>query len=442
MDAIDPEKSKFINYDDLNRLVQVDEGIPPRAGGTPLPVEDYAYDEEGNRTASHLSSLYTSNDHNQLLEDDAFTYAYDAKGNRVSKTSKADGAVETYMYDSQNRLVGYASDTTVASYIYDALERRVAKTVDGAQMAYIYDTSIKDPLAHDDIVMTFDTDGPAVLTRRWTHSAAVDEPIGFEDYTSGSGAGSGAERLMFADRQGAILWVTEPVGGSVVAAYEYEGYGVITQTEGALTQPYGFTGREYDVESGLYYYRTRAMDPSNGLFLQQDPLEFKAGSFNVFGYVQQNPYRFSDPTGMISTTEFRKASADYAATGISVFTPDMEATIALSGSIARALQFSVTGTNIDAIPAINKPNCSSKILSMLQAMKPTSLPRCKGTDKDYKNLLKMSKISIAILARRGITEACFSGGDDGNHGTGPTGALAQLYTQLANCKRLIHLGTQ
>jgi hypothetical protein len=69
--------------------VQVAEGLPVTMGGVPFPVEDYAYDGEGNCTASHLSAIYASNDHNQLLEDDSYTYAYDAKGNRISRTAKA-----------------------------------------------------------------------------------------------------------------------------------------------------------------------------------------------------------------------------------------------------------------------------------------------------------------------------------------------------------------
>ncbi len=176
-----------------------------------------------------------------MLEDDDYTYAYDTKGNRVSRTSKATGDVETYSYDSQNRLVGYASPTTTASYAYDALERRIAKTVASTVTAYIYDTSKDGPLAFDDIVEEWDTTDPTlpVLTRRWQHSPSVDEPVGFEDYPSSSGAGSGLERAMFADRQGSILWVTEPASGEVVAGYEYDGYGVITQTAGSLVQPMG-----------------------------------------------------------------------------------------------------------------------------------------------------------------------------------------------------------
>jgi YD repeat-containing protein len=147
-----------------------------------IPVEDYAYDGEGNRLASHLAAFHASNAHDQLTEDARFTYAYDARGNRVSRTAKATGAVETYAYDSQNRLVGYASPTTTASYAYDALDRRIAKVVDGAVTAYTYDMSASDPLAHDDIVLEWDMSAPGapVLARRWAHSDSVDEPLGFE----------------------------------------------------------------------------------------------------------------------------------------------------------------------------------------------------------------------------------------------------------------------
>ncbi|MCB2127940.1 MAG: hypothetical protein KDE03_02390 [Rhodobacteraceae bacterium] len=141
LDNLDPSQSQAISYDALNRLVQVAEGVPVAQGGVPVPVEDYAYDGEGNRTASHLSAMYSSNGHSQILEDEGYSYAYDAKGNRISRTAKADGAVESYAYDSQNRLVGYSSATTTARYAYDALDRRIAKSVDGAETAYVYGLS-------------------------------------------------------------------------------------------------------------------------------------------------------------------------------------------------------------------------------------------------------------------------------------------------------------
>lgn len=99
------------------------------------PVEDCAYDQDGNRTSSHLSAAYISSDNNQILVDDSCTYAYDDRGNRISRTSKATSVVETYIYDSQNRLIGYASSGTTAAYAYDALDRRITKTVGGVTEA-------------------------------------------------------------------------------------------------------------------------------------------------------------------------------------------------------------------------------------------------------------------------------------------------------------------
>ncbi|NOR63800.1 MAG: hypothetical protein GQ535_15085 [Rhodobacteraceae bacterium] len=63
---LDPTASIEIAYDNLNRLTMVSEGISTIDGGVPIPVEDFAYDGEGNRIASHLSSLYLSDDHNRL----------------------------------------------------------------------------------------------------------------------------------------------------------------------------------------------------------------------------------------------------------------------------------------------------------------------------------------------------------------------------------------
>lgn len=76
-DQLDPAKSLAINYDDLNRLVQVDQGDP---AGVTLPIEDYAYDGECNRLASYLSSIYSSNDHNELLEDVGLGWELHATG--------------------------------------------------------------------------------------------------------------------------------------------------------------------------------------------------------------------------------------------------------------------------------------------------------------------------------------------------------------------------
>src|SRR5208283_5756072 len=42
-----------------------------------------------------------------------------------------------------------------------------------------------------------------------------------------------------------------------------------------ITQPFTYAGREYDPESGLYYYRARYYDPTEGRFISKDPIGFK-----------------------------------------------------------------------------------------------------------------------------------------------------------------------
>ena len=48
--------------------------------------ESYGYDDAGNRLN------YTVGDHNRILSDGTYTYAYDEEGNRTKRTEIATGA--------------------------------------------------------------------------------------------------------------------------------------------------------------------------------------------------------------------------------------------------------------------------------------------------------------------------------------------------------------
>ncbi len=70
----------------------------------------------------------------------------------------------------------------------------------------------------------------------------------------------------------------------------------MTASSGNTINPFRYTGREYDSETGLYYYRARYYDPSTGRFLSEDPISF-AGGINFYPYVGNSPSNLIDPTG-------------------------------------------------------------------------------------------------------------------------------------------------
>ncbi|RMA41354.1 RHS repeat-associated core domain-containing protein [Rhodophyticola porphyridii] len=63
---------------------------------------------------------------------------------------------------------------------------------------------------------------------------------------------------------------------------------------------YGFTAREHDALTGLIHYRARAYDPLTGQFLQRDPIGFASGDLNLYAYVENDPYNWTDPSGEAS----------------------------------------------------------------------------------------------------------------------------------------------
>ena len=66
---------------------------------------------------------------------------------------------------------------------------------------------------------------------------------------------------------------------------------------GAGEPGHAFTGREWDPETGLYYYRARYYDPKLGRFISEDPIGF-AVDVNFYAYVKNNPVRWTDAYGL------------------------------------------------------------------------------------------------------------------------------------------------
>jgi RHS repeat-associated protein len=85
-----------------------------------------------------------------------------------------------------------------------------------------------------------------------------------------------------------------------VQTYEYSIYGQVAASDpNLLTNPYMFTRRRFDIETGLYYYRARYYNPHIGRFMQTDPVGYDDG-INWYLYCNNNPLGFVDPYGLAS----------------------------------------------------------------------------------------------------------------------------------------------
>ena len=93
--------------------------------------------------------------------------------------------------------------------------------------------------------------------------------------------------------------------GAFVEAYDYDPYGAptirtvsgIEISASTIGNTIMFTGREYDYETGLYYFRARTMHPAFGRFMQHDPLMYVDG-LDFYEYVGGNPIAFIDNKGL------------------------------------------------------------------------------------------------------------------------------------------------
>jgi YD repeat-containing protein len=164
------------------------------------------------------------------------TYTYDSNGNFAGDGTR------TYEWDAENRLTRVTQGPTeLARFTYDGQGRRAQKVVGAVTRSYVYD-------------------GPNIIEERlssgqtydYVHGPGIDRPLAMRDQAS-------VVSYYLADHLGSIVQTTNSLG-AVTLTREYDPWGNALQ--GSATAGYAFTGREWDSETGLYYYRARYYDPN------------------------------------------------------------------------------------------------------------------------------------------------------------------------------------
>jgi RHS repeat-associated protein len=275
MTDADGNKTKYA-YDDLYRLIGV--SYPDST------TVNYTYDAAGNRiqlVGGGITTNYTYDTANRLLTAGSVNYTWDNNGNLISKTDYS--GTTTYAYDHENRLISIIfPDGTTNKFTYYPDGRRMSKTdKSGATTYYFY----------NGLNALVETNSGGTTVARYTSGRGIDDWVSMDR--------NGSSYYYHKDGFGSVTGLTD-VNETVAATYHYDAFGIIKNATETFVNPYRFTGREYDAESGLYYYRARYYDADAGRFLSKDPIWnwYNPQSLNVYVYVGNNPINYVDPLGM------------------------------------------------------------------------------------------------------------------------------------------------
>lgn len=181
-----------------------------------------------------------------------------------------------YIWDYENRLTQVTKpDGQTVTYKYDALGRRIERSKGGQWTRFTYDGA--------DVVLDRSSDGSAV---EYTNGLGIDEKLAQR-------SNGGGVLYFVADHLSSTRALTDSAG-NVVEQVNYDAFG---DSAGSSLTRYGYTGRERDADTGLYYYRARWYDSAQGRFISEDPIEFEGG-VNWYAYVSNDPVNLIDPFGL------------------------------------------------------------------------------------------------------------------------------------------------
>lgn len=227
-----------------------------------------------------VATSYIANNLNQYTHVGSATLSYDGNGNLTNDGTFA------YQFDEENRLRQGVGNGQTVTYAYDPLNRRRSKTVNGTVTYFMYDG--QNELA--------EMSATGVRQRFYLNGTDADSRAAMYDDAGGAG-------WLFYHRnhQGSVLFTSQyttvpATDGTIHDQYAYGAYGEAASTASVTGNPIRYTGRYFDAETGLYYYRARYYSPQLGRFLQTDPIGSKDDA-NLYTYVGNDPLDKTDSTG-------------------------------------------------------------------------------------------------------------------------------------------------
>jgi RHS repeat-associated protein len=219
-------------------------------------------------------SPYSYNPSNELTSTPSGSYTYDANGDTLT-----DPSGKSYTWDFENQLTqAVVPGTGTTTFKYDPFGRRIQKSGPLGTTNYLYDgrNSLEE------------LDASGNVLARYNQGPSIDEPI--------SELRGSTTSFYQMDFLGSITSLSNSAG-ALANTYTYDSFGKLNASAGTLTNPFQFTGREFDPETGVYNYRMRYYDQNTGRFLSEDPIRW-AGGTDFYHYADGNPVSEVDPMGL------------------------------------------------------------------------------------------------------------------------------------------------
>ncbi len=206
----------------------------------------------------------------------------------------------TYAWDYENRLtsVTLPSSSGTVTFKYDPLGRRIYKSLStGGTSVFVY----------DGVNLIEETNSSGTVVARYEQTQTMDEPLAM--------LRTSATNYYEADGLGSVTSLSN-AAGAVAQTYAFDSFGKTTPT-GSLVNPFQYTGRELDAETGLYYYHARYYDPNSGRFLSEDPIGFAGSGTDFYAYVRNDSINLDDPLGLCPCQNEGRAltPSDYSSIG-------------------------------------------------------------------------------------------------------------------------------
>jgi RHS repeat-associated protein len=217
------------------------------------------------------------------------TNGYDLTGNLTEKVKSSSHRDLRWSYRNTLTAVlqgSSASDLAeIGRYDYDADLQRVKRTTAAEQVEYVLDER--------HVLQEASAAAGHPSYRRYHYA---DGPLAVAD-TAGN-------RLISTDALGSPTDLTA-AAGTIASMRKYDAWGQYrNDTAPGATEPkLGFTGHQYDPETGLVYARARYYDAELGRFVSRDSHEgtlADAPSLHRYAYVRGNPLIHVDPSGHLT----------------------------------------------------------------------------------------------------------------------------------------------